>query len=337
MRVFVLGAGASSHAGYPFAATLGEDLALWAERDDVEGFRYRDQLRELKAEFGGNFEHILTVLREEKESGKRSAIPDLGSAISFFFNSIRNRPAELYDHFASAHVSSGDVVITFNYDLAVERSLKAAEMWDVNDGYGKALAQGSRETPPSKVSILKLHGSTNWWGSLFNGVTGYSATQSSVGNRPLLFFEPDFHFLGYENLRDPKAPVASGLISAIISPTLKKEFFLKTTFGNEWEPFWNSLWREADQAVHQADEIVIIGYSLIPADERARNLLRRSNRNALVTVCCHAQSERIASEFRSWRFTDAQVPSTPTFEGWLEADPNTVHSADVATWSSRLN
>jgi hypothetical protein len=91
------------------------------------------------------------------------------------------------------------------------------------------------------------------WGSIFNGATGFSACQNSLGDRPVLFFEPDFTFLGYHSLRDPKAPTRSGLVSAVICPSLNKEFYKQTTFGNEWEPFWNSLWWEAQRAIRQAD------------------------------------------------------------------------------------
>src|SRR5258708_39045947 len=141
MTVFVLGAGASIHAGYPSGARLGEELAGWAERDDSEGLRYRDDLNNLRIEFGGltDFEHIVTVLRLDKETGTRPVIPDLGTAISKFFDSIKSGPAELYDRFACKQVQRGDVVVTFNYDLAVERSLKTAGLWEITDGYGAPL------------------------------------------------------------------------------------------------------------------------------------------------------------------------------------------------------
>jgi hypothetical protein len=321
MCVFVLGAGASIHAGYPSMAAMGEQLAAWAERDEVEGPRYREELRQLQEDFGGfaNFEESLTRLRQDLAAKKRGVILDLGTAVSKFFDSIRNKPGELYDRFAKERVQRRDVVITFNYDLAIERSLKAAGVWEIIDGYGAAFTLEPRETPLSQVRVLKLHGSTNWWGSLFGGATGYGAVQSSVGERPVLFFEPDFMYLGYEGLRDPKAPANSALISPLIWPTLKKEFYLTTTFGKEWEPFWNALWLEAEHALRATDEIVVIGYSLPPADERARDLLlAKSNRDSSVTVCSHSQSQRVADEFKRHGFNRVTVPLSPTFEGWLD-------------------
>jgi hypothetical protein len=271
MRVFVLGAGASIHAGYPSMAAIGEELAAWAEEDQVEGPRYRKQLRQLREEYGfGNFEESLTRLRQDLGAKKKEEVLDLGTAVSKYFDSIRNRPGELFDRLARERVQPGDVVITFNYDLAIERSLKAAGIWEIIDGYGEAMMLDARATPLSQTRVLKLHGSTNWWGSLFGGATGCGAAQNSVGKRPVLFFEPDFKYHGYENLRDPKAPANSALINPLIWPTLKKQFYMTTSFGKEWEPFWNVLWLEAKHALQTIDEIVIFGYSLPSADERAR-------------------------------------------------------------------
>src|SRR5260370_2165491 len=244
MTVFVLGAGASLHAGYPAAMAMGEELATWAEQDETEGLRYRDDFRELRNEFGSlsDFERVTTVLLEDKAAGKRQTIPDVGTAISKFFDSIRNRPAQLYDRLAKERVQRGDVIITFNYDMAIERSLKAAGVWNIIDGYGSAITLQVRETPTSGVRVLKPHGSTNWWGSLFGGALGYGAAHNSIGEGPVFFFDPDFEFLGHKGVRDPKAPSSSALLSALIWPAWSKQFFMKTAFGNEWEPFCNSLW-----------------------------------------------------------------------------------------------
>lgn len=318
MRVFVLGAGASMHAGYPSAARLGAELAAWAQGNDAEGARYRDDLRKLQEEFGElfDFERIVTTLQEDLAAKRRTRLPDFGTAISKFFDSIRNAPAELYNRLATERISRGDVVITFNYDMAIERSLKATGLWEITNGYGSALEIGTDRS--SSVKLLKLHGSTNWWGSIFGGAQGFSAVQDSIGERPTLFFDPDFQFLGYTDLRDPKAPRNSGLLSALILPTLNKEFYYQTTFGNEWERFWDSLWLEAEDALRATDEIVIIGYSMPAADERARTLLfSKSNHSARVTVCSHRQSQRIADEFREHGFTAVSVPASDTFESYL--------------------
>ena len=168
--------------------------------------------------------------------------------------------------------------------------------------------------------MLKLHGSTNWRGLLFGGSTGYGAAHNSLGERSVLCFRQDFSYLGFPDVIDPhygQLPSAAS-ITAMITPNLKKRFFYETTFGKEWEPFWNTLWSQAKDALRLADEIVLIGYSMPAADERARELVFRSpDKNVRVTVCCHSATSGIAQEFRDQGFTNIHEPTNPIFEGWI--------------------
>lgn len=321
MRVFVLGAGASVHAGYPISSNLGCALLEWADDDKINGPYFSDDLRSLHKEFGGlrDFEKVISKLYEDLARGARKRIPQLGDAISFFFNSIRHQPAELYDRLAMERIRPGDVVITFNYDLAVERSLRTAGLWEVSDGYGRPFNLNLPTVPGTKVRVLKAHGSTNWWGSVFGGSQGFSAVSNSIGYRPVLYFEPDFEFLGYHGIRDPKSPSQSGLISSLILPAREKRFFAKTLFGNEWEPFWDSIWAEAHDALRRASAIVLIGYSMPSADKRACDLLlRASNRGAEITICCGGRTDHIVNEFTSNGFALVVAPNQPTFAAWLD-------------------
>src|SRR5258708_4809583 len=104
--------------------------------------------------------------------GLRVAIPE-------FFNSLRQMPLtgpDLYRWWARDQARDGDAILTFNYDLAVERALRTEALWEIGDGYGFPLGVGI--TPTSKVKVLKLHGSTNWLGMLFDGNMGFSQASS---------------------------------------------------------------------------------------------------------------------------------------------------------------
>lgn len=177
--------------------------------------------------------------------------------------------------------------VTFNYDLSIERSLQAAGLWHVNDGYGFRLAPQGASSP---VRVLKLHGSTNWRGLLFGGGTGFLTAGNSLGQRPVLCSRPDFEYLGFPDFIDPlvgQLPSAV-TITAMIMPILKKAFFKETTFGQEWQAFWDMLWGQAGKALDAADEIVLIGYSMPEANERTRALLLDNpNKGARVTICAH--------------------------------------------------
>jgi hypothetical protein len=37
---------------------------------------------------------------------------------------------------------------------------------------------------------------------------------------------------------------------------------VKTSLGNEWVPFYESLWSQATESLERSDRIVIIGYSM---------------------------------------------------------------------------
>jgi hypothetical protein len=58
------------------------------------------------------------------------------SAVREFFYYIEAHKSDetAYDKFAQHHVSHLDTLITFNYDVSLERALKRAGMWDIGSG-----------------------------------------------------------------------------------------------------------------------------------------------------------------------------------------------------------
>ncbi len=334
MVAFVFGAGASLHAGYPLTAQLGNDLHDWARQNDA--FMWRGYLEELFEQYGGlaDLERILTELYE-RPVGSRAAtsskmhcgntIGGLKVAIPEFFYSLRGRPIlgrDLYSELARSKIRDGDTILTFNYDLACERALKTEGAWEIGDGYGFSLGVGI--TPPSKTKVLKLHGSTNWLGILFDGNMGFSQVSNNVyGPRPCLFGERDFTYLGYsKDVRDPlcKGISRTGADPALILPTLHKNFFHQTTFGREWEPFWNYLWEQAQQSLGSAEKFVTIGYSMPKADERARELLlEHSNPDAEILVFSGSRTDAICEDFRKSGFQTVNSFGDGYFEDYLSS------------------
>lgn len=76
MRVFVLGAGASYHAGYPLAADLGRRLAGWITTLP-SGHDYRIYLKQVAELYGtlDNFEGILGDLMTRRQGSRAMAVP----------------------------------------------------------------------------------------------------------------------------------------------------------------------------------------------------------------------------------------------------------------------
>jgi hypothetical protein len=170
VTTFVLGAGASFHAGYPLARDLGNCLYAWVRGNVPSNDFWRGCIEELHEAYGGlgNIESILTDLDERPQGSPAETLGSRGNvrgAVRFFipamFKSLREKRAVFYERLVAERVRAGDVVLTFNYDLALERELRKGSLWEINDGYGFSLGL---EAPRSGVKVLKLHGSTNWVG-----------------------------------------------------------------------------------------------------------------------------------------------------------------------------
>jgi hypothetical protein len=333
MTTYVLGAGASRHGGYPLANELGGALRDWihSNKNVNDDYRvYMDQTLKLYGHLE-NFEEILTDL-VECEIGSRAATIQgpirrlllwaLRESLREFFNHLRTRPADHYERLAQECVQSGDVIITFNYDVALERALKQAGIWEIGDGYGFSL--DLEGVPPSRIKVLKLHGSTSWWTLLLGGHTGFSGGgPAALGDRPVIWFKPEFEFLGYPpETVDYQCRGLGGVSghTAIIMPILRKRFYEQTSFGRELEPFWQGLWHEAARTLRSSQEIVIIGYSMAAADQKARDLLfGQSNPGARISVFCGPRTNDLCREFQDRGFQQTRTYRQGLFEDYLDA------------------
>jgi hypothetical protein len=330
MTTYVLGAGASVHAGYPLAADLGNKLRAWTSRNRPEGYDYWTGIDELHALYGGlgNIEEILTDL-DDPPSGSRASgldpsvrerlLRNFLVALREFFDHLSMGHATLYRCFARERVRKDDVFITFNYDAELERELKKIELWEIGDGYGFPIELP--RIPRSKVTVLKLHGSINWFGLIMGGILGASSPPSTFGSRPVILRQRDLEYLGYPaGVHDPQCAGATIAHAApgIILPLHHKRFYWKTIFGSEWEPFWNDLWEQAGCALQSSEGIVIIGYGMANVDERARTLLlENANRHARITLFCRQRTIGIRDEFAAHGFQHVETPGDGTFERYL--------------------
>jgi hypothetical protein len=337
---YVLGAGASYHAGYPLAGQLGEVLHNWIVHNRPANYIWRGCIEELYRLYGGleDLESILTELDECPPNSRAAALKADGNlncrgavrvCLPELFTALRVRPAPLYDRLANERVRPGDTIITFNYDQACERSLKKADapLWEISDGYGFDIGIGA--IPGSSVRVLKLHGSTNGWVLYFGGIRGEChGDLHTQDSRPVILYPNDFDFLCYtEKLCDPlcvdilKPDVPKpGVFPLLITLTRNKRFYEDTSLGRQWEGFWSGLWMQAEHAVQSSEKIVIIGYSFPSADKEARTLLlERSNKNARIEIFCGSSSRPIVAEFASRGFARVEAYGKGFFEEFLNS------------------
>ena len=335
MRTFVFGAGASVDAGYPLTAELWRAMEGWTRATFPEEHDFRNAVDTMNTEFNmsKSFELVLTdldnrigpFLSEGQTTLEKVMLKRIRGAmkamIPLYFNSLRSKPAELYRVFADHVLALGDAVITFNYDLALDREMKRAGKWSIGNGYGF-------EVDPIHLGIspcmfFKLHGSTNWRGERFQGLQSLSVTSLNnlpLGQRPII--DPsEFQFLEYGEASDPLCHSGRAGIESIIMPTANKKFFNETSFGREWEGFWDALWLKAGEALNSSNEVYLIGYSVPEYDGRARDLLAKGiNKNAKVRVCCRKSTTDVIESLKKLidlENTDIQPACATTFEDWV--------------------
>jgi hypothetical protein len=308
---YILGAGASFHAGYPFARTMGRELLDWMKGKESLYFDFRASSAFLESRFGENIESIMNGI-ERTIRQRTSELPLIANchkpafiqAMREWFAEIQqNNRAIAYEQFAQRIVQPGDSIITFNYDVSLDAKLRKAGKWEIGDGYGFDV-EGLPNT--SQVKLLKVHGSINWLALV-------------LGRDRPAFTNDTLTTLGYEGLIDPLFPRGgAAAILPLILPLNRKKFYFDTNLGRSWEPFWNRLWRAARASVQRSKRIVICGYGMYPIDKRGSNLLLKNKCIAEIEVCSCDRTDEIVSLLRSCG-RSAKAATETRFEDWVNA------------------
>jgi len=342
MTTYVLGAGASCDAGYPLAKTMASKLLEWMRRPthdpDSYAARFPATAQFMEELFGPvkNVEELVTSIRmliDQYEHGtreqraKRTVIANeygvFQHAVRAWFAEIQQGTAltsSAYREFARNIIEPGDCVITFNYDVSLERELRLCgtrSKFEVGDGYGFQI-----EGLPGKsaTKVLKLHGSTSWLALLFGGVTsGFVSFQpgNTLSARPVIA-KNELSFLGYTDSVDPRFGWGGPALPVMIFPARTKDFYFAASTGIEYVEFWNSLWRQAAGALQASSRIVICGYSFLSIDERARKLLLTEPRkDAEIQVASGEDTARIVGEYRDAGYARAVASDEVLFQHWV--------------------
>jgi len=153
--------------------------------------------------------------------------------------------------FVRDHLKPGDTVVTFNWDITIERAL-----W--NEGLA-FWYHNSLETDKDSVTILKPHGSIDWFQQKhLSGV-------SKNGNVMKL----DTKVAVYTKFNFSENPGLLRFQPVIVPPVAAKEF-----------PFYvlKRTWRSVYRKISRATSLNILGYSLPKEDLFARLVLGRALR-----------------------------------------------------------
>ena len=188
-RLFILGAGFSAQAGVPLGAELfcemrsrarslfGSDNML---EDEVRDYiRYRELADGLIIDANNvDFEDLMSFLDIEHYLKLRGSdtwsrhgnegqeiVKRLIAQIIHEATPSKNSIPELYLRFAES-LDESDVVITFNYDILLERALDdIGKPYRLVQQYYTAISEfyGEIEDGDDEVTILKMHGSVDWF------------------------------------------------------------------------------------------------------------------------------------------------------------------------------
>jgi hypothetical protein len=158
------------------------------------------------------------------------------------------------DQFVNHAIKPGDTIITFNWDLTIERSL---ENYANSPGFEYKY---SRRRTAGDFTLLKPHGSVDWFEKSVVMKLDPKTETISLDSEICVF--PYF--------TRAKSPRLLDAVPVIVPPVASKQFdpkFLKRT------------WRGVYRAVSDATDLYVIGYSLPKEDQFARLVLRRALRN----------------------------------------------------------
>ncbi|MBL7876768.1 MAG: hypothetical protein JNL53_13965 [Cyclobacteriaceae bacterium] len=185
--------------------------------------------------------------------------------------------------------NKADTFITFNWDTLLDRALFASGKWFPDDGYNidfTGLLEKTWREPvkrKSKNKLLKLHGSTNWFGPymtrhLQTGEQKFVSDPDNVYNQWCLIdgslwfdtykdrWRPDYEPFSY--YFTPNDPITGlPLMPVIVPPSATKDF---SVYKELFEPVWS----EAESKLAKTSRLVIAGYSFPLTDTHAFKLLK---------------------------------------------------------------
>lgn len=282
-RVFLLGAG--------FSKAICNEMPLMKELGDAVGSALVREGRALPtslSEFGGDFEQLLSYLAERQPwldpaevHRNRAAFLDVSRTVAAVLRerqlvAVRQpEPAWLgdligyWDRMQSA-------VITFNYDVLVEAAAlhcTSIESW--TSLYRAPLVPAAARTsavfggsPAESFALLKLHGSVTWFWSGVDSIPSDPIYDAGLRGGWSLDGLASHYDSNLHRLVADKVPM-------VVPPTATKSVFYDNAT-------LRSQWQLAAKALENAEELVLIGYSLPASDTVVRSLLRTTFRGEAV-------------------------------------------------------
>lgn len=216
-------------------------------------------------------------------------------------------------------MQKGDSVISFNYDLIADWTLKTCSKFTVSGyamqfsgqlGTSSASIETLVDETSSQVSLLKLHGSLNW-------------LQDARGKRQDLIYLKDAFEITLE--RNAWGPVIElredhgkqSLFRPFVVPPSADKSTIWAKYGGVLRP----LWEKAGEVLKNCDRLVIVGYSLREADYQSQWLFRRflAEGNRTRKICIVNTNQQVRCRLRDFFGGLGQIEEHHSFEDFAAA------------------
>jgi hypothetical protein len=176
--------------------------------------------------------------------------------------------------FGTVSISKEDSILTFNYDLVLERAFWKLGRWTPNEGYiGVSdfdVPEDKGKLNQSSIRLLKLHGSLNWLPPKI--LPPKENLRITLDNLECwgFFFENMEEMLK----RRPKSP--SGAATKEISKGYAGGIFRYWVLPSYVKRFDRDIWKEASKIFQGTTHLIVIGYSFPKEDCHTKSLFESS-------------------------------------------------------------
>lgn len=179
--------------------------------------------------------------------------------------------------------ATSSTVITFNYDVLVEMawlSQNAPKPWfnlypiPTTPAASRVGTVWGGEVATTGMRLLKLHGSLNWYYSGPSGPAGDTIFDLGVAGPWSIEGTAGRYDNKYVSDRQP----------CIVPPAAVKSPY----YGNQTI---HALWQQAAEAISDADEVVVVGFSLPPSDQLVTAMLATRLRPETLVVPVNIDAE----------------------------------------------
>jgi hypothetical protein len=279
-RVFVIGAGVSASCGIPIARDILRYAILdLRRRNAAEAARVHSLLRFLYPAFDDdlgnypNIEDFLNFIEVAKDFNQEFVESTMWSAdklrkvsritlkaVTDYIWTLMGDVAKQHavSDFVRNNLVAGDTIITFNWDLTIERAL---EEYPGDPGFEYRYSRTKR----TDFVLLKPHGSVDWFER--KKIRGLKCERAVEKHDHQLCYYPEFD-LG-------SSPELKAIAPVIVPPVSSKTF----TFD-----FFHRTWGDVLRSVSDARELHVLGYSLPKEDSFAKFVFRRAIRNNITSA-----------------------------------------------------